>query len=73
MKIRVKAKTNSRIESVKKIDEGYFEVRVSVQPEKGKANERITVLLSKYFDIPKSNIVLLKGHSSKDKLIEIII
>jgi uncharacterized protein (TIGR00251 family) len=71
MKIRIKAKPNSKIEGIKKIGEDYFEVRVSVPPEKGKANERIIELLSKYFDVPKTRISILRGGAGKDKLIEI--
>src|SRR5258706_142831 len=40
MKIKVKVKPNARENSIKELEKGYFEVKVSVQPEKGKANKK---------------------------------
>lgn len=72
MKIRVKVKPNAKKEEIKKIEDDYFEIRVTVVPEKGKANKKVIEILSKYFKVPKSNITLLKGETSKEKLFEII-
>jgi uncharacterized protein (TIGR00251 family) len=71
LKIRIKAKPNSKLEGIKKLDENYYEVRVSVPPEKGKANERIIELLSKYYNIPKSKISIIKGNTNREKIIYI--
>ena len=71
MKIRVKVKANARGNDVKKIGEDYYEVRVTVPPEKGKANERVIELLSGYFGIPKSNINIKRGSKSREKIIEL--
>jgi len=71
MKIRVKAKPNSRIESIKKITDDFYEVKVSVPPEKGKANARIIEILSEHFKVPKTKISIIKGISGKEKLVEI--
>ncbi|RMA97612.1 DUF167 domain-containing protein [Hydrogenothermus marinus] len=72
MKIRIKVKPNAKKEEIKKIEDDYFEIRVTVVPEKGKANKKVIEILSKYFKVPKSNITLLKGETSKEKLFEII-
>lgn len=68
MKISVKVKPNSRENSIKQVETGIYEVRVSVPPEKGKANERVIELLSKELKIAKSRITLIKGETSKEKL-----
>ncbi len=70
MKITVKVKPNFRENSIKKLCNGSFEVKVSVPPEKGKANLRVIELLSKELKIAKSRISLLKGETSKEKLFE---
>lgn len=70
MKITVKVKPNSRENSIKKLDNGSFEVKVSVPPEKGKANQRVIELLAKELKIAKSRITLIKGETSKEKLFE---
>jgi len=71
MKIRVKAKPGSRIETVKQLETDYYEIKVCVPPEKGKANERIIELLSKHLKIPKSRIMIIKGQASKEKIFEV--
>ncbi|MBZ0203548.1 MAG: DUF167 domain-containing protein [Ignavibacteria bacterium] len=68
MKIKVKVKPNSRENSIIEIEKNYYEVRVSVPPEKGKANEKVIELISKHLKIPKSHIDLISGAASKDKV-----
>ncbi len=71
MKIRVKVKPNSRENSIKELENGIFQVCVSVAPEKGKANQRVIELLAKHFKIPKSKITLVSGETFKEKVFEI--
>jgi hypothetical protein len=71
--IRVKVKPNAKKDEVKQLESDYFEVRVTVPPEKGKANSRVIELLSKYLKIPKSKIKLKKGEKSREKVFEISI
>lgn len=71
MKIRVKVKPNARLNEIKKIAENYYEVRVSVPPEKGKANKKVIEVLSEYFRIPKSKIAIKSGQKSREKLVEL--
>lgn len=71
MKISVKVKPNARENSVKQMDDGSLEVRVSVPPEKGKANERVIKLLAKHYKVPPSKVSIIKGETSKEKVVEI--
>jgi len=71
MKIRVKVKPNARGNSIKKIENDYYELKVSAAPEKGKANEQVIKLLALYFDKPKSKINIVRGHTGKEKIIAI--
>ena len=71
MIIEVKVKPKAKKEEVKKIGENTFEVKVNAPPEGGKANERLIELLSEYFKVPKSSIAILRGHTSRNKLVEI--
>lgn len=71
MKISVKVKPNSRENSVKELENGVFEVKVTDPPEKGKANEKVIELISKYMKIPKSKIEIISGLNSKQKVIQI--
>jgi uncharacterized protein (TIGR00251 family) len=71
MRIKVKVKPNARENSIKEIEKDYFEIKVSVPPEKGKANEKVIDLMSKYFKVPKSKIQILTGHSTREKVVHI--
>jgi len=72
MRIFVKAKPNSREEKVEKIDEQNYVVSVKEPPIKGKANEAIRNALAIYFKIGSSNVKIISGYSSRNKVIEII-
>jgi len=71
MRIKIKAKPGSRSNEIKKLDEDYYEVRVTAPPEKGKANEKVIELMAEYLGVPKSRISILKGHMYKEKILEI--
>lgn len=68
MRIKVKVKPNAGKNELKQISENYFEAKVTVLPEKGKANKRVIELLSKHFKIPKSRIILFSGQAYKEKV-----
>ena len=46
-----------------------YEVRVKAPPIDGKANKELIELLAKYFQIPKRNIEIKSGFTSRSKII----
>ncbi len=72
MKISVKVKPNSKIGKVEKASENEFILYVKAAPKGGRANEAAIRLLSEYFAVPKSRITILKGHTSRNKIIELL-
>lgn len=48
-----------------------LKVRLTAAPEKGKANESLITILSKHFKIPKSAITILKGETSRHKVVQL--
>lgn len=48
-----------------------LQVYVTAVPENGKANEAMIRLIAKHFAIAPSHVVLLRGHTSRHKVIEI--
>ena len=71
MLLRVKVKPSSKKEEVKKISESEYEVKVSAPPEGGKANEKLREILADFFGVPKGRVKILRGHTSRIKLVEI--
>jgi hypothetical protein len=71
MKINVKAKPNSKQEKVEKVDEQNYIVSVKEPPVQGKANNAIKNALAVYFKTGSSNVKIISGYSSRQKIIEI--
>ena len=72
MRIFVRAKPNSKVEMVEKIDEQNYIVFVKEAPLHGKANNAIKNALAVYFKTGSSCIKIISGHTSRNKIIEII-
>lgn len=71
MKISVKVKPNSKVESVECLGNNEFTVRVKAPAKEGRANARLIELLSDYFHVAKSAFSVVRGQKSRIKLIEI--
>ena len=72
MKIFISAKPMSYEEKVEKIDESHFLVCVKEPPQNGLANRGIVRALANYFKVSPSRVVIKKGFTSKQKVVEII-
>ncbi|PIT87410.1 MAG: hypothetical protein COU31_03015 [Candidatus Magasanikbacteria bacterium CG10_big_fil_rev_8_21_14_0_10_40_10] len=68
MKIFVKAKPASHKVEVKKVDEEHFVVSVKEPPAKGLANRGIIKALSDYFGVAQTDIKMVSGFSSRQKV-----
>ena len=71
IRIVVKAKPNSSEEKVEKIDEKTFKVSVKSPPVRGLANKDIIKVLAKYFDVSLSDVRIISGYTSRQKIVEI--
>jgi len=83
VRIVVKAKTRAKEEKVERISQPTlglddsqnkmieYKVWVKEAPVDGKANEAIAKALAKYFDVSKSQVSLVSGATSKNKVFEI--
>ena len=52
--------------------EGVWQVRVAAPPVKGKANKELIAFLSQLLDVSKSAITVLKGHTTRHKVVAIV-
>jgi uncharacterized protein len=73
-KVIVKVQANAKrtkIYNSNKTEDGLdcYQAYVTVPPIKGKANSELLKLLSKFFQIPRSHIVILSGETSQKKII----
>ena len=49
----------------------FLEISLKAKPEKNKANESLCQFLRKIFKVPKNQIKILKGKTSRNKLIKV--
>ena len=70
MKIEVKVfPKSSREELVKTAD--IIKAYVKEAPDKGKANKALIALIAKEYKVKKADVFIVKGETSRKKLIEI--
>lgn len=48
-----------------------WKVRVTSPPERGRANEDVVRLLAERLSVPRSDVRVVAGHASRDKLVEV--
>ena len=71
MDITVKVITNSsQTETVEEKD-NYLKIKLKSSPVKGKANAELIKFLAKKFQVSKSQVEIIKGLTSKKKLVRI--
>ncbi len=68
MKIRVKVKPNAKEQEIEESPTGSLTVRGLSPPIDGKANQELIALLAKKYKVPKSQIKITSGLSSKNKV-----
>ena len=70
VKITVIVKPNAKTNSCQPdLDARTFHVSLTAPPRHNQANRALIKVLSQYFHLPASSIIILKGHKNKHKLI----
>lgn len=74
--IHAKIVPQSKINAVENViinDNGVYSLkaRVSAPAVDGKANEALINLLAKHFNVKKSNVEIVKGHTNRQKIINV--
>ncbi|HEY0958956.1 MAG TPA: DUF167 family protein [Novosphingobium sp.] len=69
-RLAVRVTPGARIEALE-IAEGRLLAKVRVKPEDGKANAAVLALLAEALDIAPSRLDLLRGATSREKLVRI--
>ena len=70
MIIKVRVIPRARQDKVTVNEDGTVRVHTVAVPADGQANEAIIRMLAKYYDVPKTRIKIIRGQTSRDKLIE---
>lgn len=70
-RISVTVKPNSRTATITQLGESEYRAAVREPAQDGKANLALIDLLARHFGIPKSTIKILRGHSSRRKIVDL--
>ena len=54
------------------MDEGIVKLKINAPPVDGKANKACIKFLAEFFDLSKSRVIIISGHKSKTKLVEVV-
>lgn len=71
MRIYVKVFTRSGSNLVKELADKQFEVRTTKLPQKGEANKEVIAMLAKHFRTAKSNIEIIGGKTTREKIVDV--
>lgn len=71
VKITVKVTANSKRPRIEKKEDASYHIYVRAAATEGKANKEVIESFAEYFDVPKSKIEIMKGETSKNKILEI--
>ncbi len=70
MRIKVRVVPRSRQEKIVLLDEG-LKVYIREPAIDGRANKKLIEVLAKHYQVKKYNIAIIKGHNSRDKVVNI--
>ena len=68
MKLNIKVQPNSGRQDIVKLSNNNYKIFLKKSPEDNKANIELEKLLTKHF---KSTVKIIKGFTSKNKIIEV--
>lgn len=69
--VRVRVQPGASRDQVNEYRDGVLRVRVTAPPREGRANAAAVTLLAKFLDLPVSQLRIIRGQASRDKLIEV--
>ena len=70
-KIAVAVKPNAKKAQVIKLSDSEYRIAVRAPAQDGKANQAVIEILADYLGVTKSAVKIIRGHSSRHKLLEI--
>ncbi len=71
MKLKIKVIANAKKSNVIQ-EKNFLKIKVDAPAQKGKANKRLIEILAEHFKVSKTKIKIIKGHKSREKVIELI-
>jgi len=71
MRLRIRVKPGAHVDSVSREPDGSLRVSVRARAQDGKANEAVVKAVAGFYHVPKSQVRILTGLSSRTKTLEV--
>ena len=71
-KINVRVIPRAKQNKITTDDDGRLRVHITAAPVDGAANDAVIRALADYFDVPKSQIKIIRGATSRNKVVELL-
>jgi hypothetical protein len=71
VKVRVKVIPRAREKEILKLGDGSLKVKLTAPPVDGKANKQLIELIAEYYKVKKSQVTIVSGEKSRNKIIYI--
>ncbi len=72
MLIKVKVQTGARAESVQRLAPDSYRVTVREKPIENRANDRVKLVMARYFKVDADRVRMVSGHTRGAKKLDII-
>jgi uncharacterized protein len=69
--VAIRVQASARKDAVVGMRDGVVVVRVTAPAIEGRANEAVRRLLAKRLGVARSSVTIVRGHRSRDKVVEI--
>lgn len=70
MQVKIRVIPRAKLCKIEAVPDGTLRVHTTTAPTDGKANDAVIKMLARHFDVPKSSIKIIRGATSRDKVIE---
>jgi uncharacterized protein (TIGR00251 family) len=70
-RVAIRVQASARKDAIVEIRDGVVVVRVTAPAIEGRANEAVRRLLAKRLGVAGSSVTIVRGHRSRDKVVEI--
>ena len=69
--VQVRVQPGARTNEVRGLKNGVLHVRVTAPPREGRANRALLELMARTLAVKKSDLEIVRGHTSRDKVVAI--
>ena len=69
--LEVHVQPGARSDEVVGLRDGILHMKVKAPPRKGQANQALITLLAKALGLPKNDLAIVRGHTSRNKALDV--